>query len=621
MIKTDLQGYRKNFIKFLCAFMVVFPWITYLNLSKLSEAENSVFVGYDGVSIDFFIHQKSVVLIWIAVLCILWFVGERFLPQKVDNNVPLLKGQNKWLFLLSGVFAIGTVLSTVFSQYRENALEGSPTVGEGLWALLGYIVLVYAFYNYFANSYAFEMAKKAIVVLSGITIVLTMVEWFYKPLLEIGLVQALVAPAKYQGIVSSMEASVFKSSISLTFYNPGYFGGFVCLLIPFVVGFFLQAKEIKERVLHAVLMIGLLFGVVVANTTTSLYIAILEIVLLVVLHMISKSSEKTASKNPKPTVKILNAKNLLHSLLLIILAVVAIAISGIITGNSIFGIFSNANSASNKVVEERFEIEDVQLDGNRVILTGKEECLVIRYEDAQLKFFGGNGEALTPIYRENDVAFVEPAYENVTVAIRSMGEGDSNVHLILQVDAGYQSTIDFYLLQTGVFAGVGQNGTVLTDIGDAGTPEALKSFYGKFTGRGYAWVNSLPILKETWLIGKGPGNFAYYFKQFDYAGLLDTHKSIRQIIDKPHSAYIQYATELGWPAMIAFFGIFVGALVKAARCFIKNKKRAIENPIYIGAFVAVIGFLICSLINDSMITVTPVACMIVGLLLASCYEE
>ena len=40
---------------------------------------------------------------------------------------------------------------------------------------------------------------------------------------------------------------------------------------------------------------------------------------------------------------------------------------------------------------------------------------------------------------------------------------------------------------------------------------------------------------------------------------------------------------------------------------------------HIGAIVSVIGFLLCSIINDSMITVTPIACMIAGVLLASSY--
>lgn len=247
MKKTELQGYRKNFIKFLSVFMVIFPWITYLRLSQHNEAEKSVFGGYKGMSIDFFIYHKEIVLIIVAVLAVLWFVGERFLPQKVDNNVPLFKGQNKWLFILAGIFVVGTVVSTILSKYQKNALWGSPTVGEGLWTLLAYVVLIMVFYNYFANGFGMSMLKHVMTVLSSITVVLTLVEWFYKPLLEIGLVQALVAPAKYAEVVSSMKATVFDSAISLTFYNPGYFGGFVCILYCLLYCYFACERIRRKR--------------------------------------------------------------------------------------------------------------------------------------------------------------------------------------------------------------------------------------------------------------------------------------------------------------------------------------------------------------------------------------
>lgn len=606
MKKIGLQGYRKNFIKFISVFMVIFPWITYLNLSLLSVDESTVFAGYDGVLIDFFLHQKGVILLQVALLCVLWFVGERFLPQKVDNNVPLLKGDNRWLFILSGIFVAGSIVSTVFAKYQKNALSGSPTVGEGLWVLLGYIVIIYAFYNYFADAYAFDKAKLAISVLSGITVVFTLVEWFYKPLLEIGLVQALVAPAKYADVVASMKAVLFESAISLTFYNPGYLGGFVCLLLPFVISFLLQAKSIRSRVIYAVLSMGLLFGVVASNTTTAMYIAILEVILVVAGHVfVCVGDKKTA----------LQAGGVALS------AVVVLVLSGVITGNSFLNIFSNANSATGTVVEKRFEIDDIQMEGNKLILSGEIAELVAMYENSRVVFSDGDGNLLMPVYTDGEYVFSEPEYVNIKVGVRNASEDMTGVQLVLSVDAGYKSTIDFFIMKSGQFAGIGQNMMPITDISDADTPEVLKSFYGMFTGRGYAWVNSLPILKDTWLIGKGPGNFAYYFKQFDYVGLLDTHKTAKQVIDKPHSAYIQYAIELGWPAMIAFFGIFVGALIKGLRAFIKDKKRVAENPIYISAMVAVLGFLLYSIINDSMITVTPVACMIVGLLLASCYKR
>lgn len=609
MKKTDLQGYRKNFVKFLSVFMVIFPWISYLRVEQYNQAEASVFPSYNGVRIDFFIYQKEIVLIVVAVVALLWFLGERFLPDKVDNNVPLLKGQNKWMFILAGIFVAGSIISTFFSKYSHTAWWGSPTVGEGLWTLLAYVVILMTFYNCFANDFGMSMLKNVMTILSGITIVLTMVEWFYKPLLEIGLIQALVAPAEYADIVSSMKAIVFSSSISLTFYNPGYYGGFVCILLPFALIYCLQAKKLVEKLLYGVLFAGLLFGVVASNTTTALYIAVLEVVLVLVLYVIVSIADTGSQKIW-----------LIQSGVLLVVMIAVLLLAGVVTGNSFLNIFSNANSVTGSVVENRFEIEDIQLKENKVVLTGEEAELVVAYEDEKLKFYDGKGTELSTINEDSDYLFSESEYANLKVTVQGAPEGVEDVHLSVIVDAGYKSTIDFYVLKTGMFAGIGQNRAILTDIGDAGTPDSLKSLYGMFTGRGYAWVNSLPVLKDTLVLGKGPGNFAYYFKQLDYVGLLHTHNSVKQIIDKPHNAYLQYAINVGLPAAIAFFGIFVGCLVKATKLFFVKKQVIKHNAFHIAGIVSVLGFLIYSIINDSIVTVTPVVCMITGALLASCYK-
>jgi len=609
MKKTELQGYRKNFIKFMSAFMVIFPWITYIYVAQYDAMERALYGGYDGILIDFFIHSKLVVLLVVAVLAVLWFVGERFLPEKVDNNVPLFKGKNKWLFVLIGIFVIGTVVSTILAKHQKSAFWGAPAIGEGLWTMLAYVVLILVFYNYFANEYAISKMKKAIVALCGITTVLTVIEWFYKPLLEIGLVQKLVAPAKYSEIASAMKADRFMDAISVTFYNPGYLGGFVCLLVPFALIFALMAKEVKAKVLYAIAFLGTLFGVIVSGTTTSLYVALLEVVLIVLIYIFLSKEKKKAG---------------IQGGVALVISVLALIAFGEITGNAFLNIMGNENSVTESELDECFEIKDIQLLGNKVQIQGEEEILTISYEKNKFVFRNTEGAVLKQIRTEKGVSFEEEGYEYLMVSgMNIAGQVDGAVKCVM-VDAGYLDTIDFFVLEDGTFSGVGQGGSIVKDIGDANTPEALKRFYGLFTGRGYAWVNSLPILKETWLIGKGPGNFAYYFKHFDYVGMLTTHKTAKQIIDKPHNAYLQYTMEVGLPAAIAFFGIFAGILLKAVKGVWKKReeKQILENSVFhIGAIVSVIGFLVCSLINDSMITVTPIACMIAGALLASCYMK
>ena len=71
MKNTELQGYRKNFIKFLSIFMVLFPWVTYIYVAQYDAQEKAIYGGYDGILIDFFIHSKAVVLLVVAAISLL----------------------------------------------------------------------------------------------------------------------------------------------------------------------------------------------------------------------------------------------------------------------------------------------------------------------------------------------------------------------------------------------------------------------------------------------------------------------------------------------------------------------------------------------------------------------
>ena len=44
-----------------------------------------------------------------------------------------------------------------------------------------------------------------------------------------------------------------------------------------------------------------------------------------------------------------------------------------------------------------------------------------------------------------------------------------------------------------------------------------------------------------------------------------------------------------------------------------------EDGVYVSCLISICGFLVYSIINDSIITVTPIMCMILGITLAADY--
>lgn len=604
-MKKTKKGYKEIIVYILAVFFCAFPWITYVKLLKYNEAEQSVFSSYEGIGLDFFLYYKEIALLVMAVFLLCWFIGERIFPDKVDNNVPLLTGNNKITFALTGVFLAGALVSTFFSEHSKTAWWGSPNEGEGMLTLAAYVILILAFYNYFAKESAIEIIKKAIYVVSGITVIFSLVEYLYKPLMEIELVQTIVSPAGYEEVVASATAEAFEGMVALTFNNPGYYGAFVILLFPFTVQGFFGAKNKAEKAITALLATGLMFCVIVSNATAALYVAIAEFLLLAIMNMWKSPDKRTG----------------LTRLLLILGALVAaVVLYSAASGSSIWDIITNANSATGKEVENRFVITDIELKENAVLVQGEKGGFQVALIDNEIQVLDTVGNKLDAEYVDGSLVFADTAYQDVTVGVIVNSEKDSQILAKIMVDAGYDDTIDFFILSDGSFSGIGQNNAIIKDLEGVEIPEFLKQYYGMFTGRGYAWVNSLPILKQTIIKGVGPGNFAYYFKQQDYMGMLQTHGSTKYMIDRPHNMYLQYATNLGLPSMLCFFGLLAYVLVKAFKQWQGSKTTpTTAESILAGGMVSIVGFAISGLVNDSIITYTPTLCMIAGVVMATTY--
>ena len=418
-------------------------------------------------------------------------------------------------------------------------------------------------------------------------------------------VQSIISSAENRELLASLNTNATGNAVSLMFYNPSYYGGFVCILIPFSLGECLAVNKIKDRVMYYVIFAGLIFGVLVSNSTTALYIAIFECVLTIGVYIVKSDKIKVTA---------------ISSLYLVGVGMAVVVIYSVFADGGLFDLITNANSATGKAVEDRFEIKDIQLESNSIFVMGEEKGIRITYNDKQIKCTDENSEGIATVYKDGVIRFENEMYKDLNICLVANSDKTSNISAKIAIDAGYDDTIDFYILADGTLSGVGQNNSVLKDIGGRNVPDGLKKYYGIFTGRGYAWINSIPLLKDSLLKGVGPGNFVYHFKQQDYVGMLDTHGSVKYIIDKPHNSYIQYTVNIGLLGMLSFFGVFVYVLIKGV-----NRAKGIkglckqETSVYSAGLISICGFLVYSIINDSIITVTPLMCMILGVTLAAGY--
>lgn len=114
-------------------------------------------------------------------------------------------------------------------------------------------------------------------------------------------------------------------------------------------------------------------------------------------------------------------------------------------------------------------------------------------------------------------------------------------------------------------------------------------------GRAYMWKRAIPMLKDSILLGEGPGTYMLYFPQFTSRGDDMGFKSLA--VDRPHNMFINIWQGTGLLSLL----ILAIAAVNIIR-------QGIDPSLQMGA----IGFLLAGLFTDSVLCVTPYFLIFMG---------
>ncbi len=636
-------GYRQVFIILCMVFWIVFPFITRLNVIKVPDIEAKYFSTSNGYIVDLLLYCKEIVLAVFVGVVLLYFLGERIFP---DNVIKIDRGRLKNLafpMILGGAYLVLSVLSFLFSSFKETVFWGVNSEYEGLLAIIGYIgVFVFAVYYFKAPGEKEKGLDPAVILKCGIHIlcliigILSLIEIFYKPILEITFVQDLISSEKYRELAHSIKNENFIGQICLTFNNPGFLGGFCAMFIPVNFCLLQEGKKIwKILGIAGTGMMGL--TIVWSNSKVAVVSLFLTIPLSVFLLWFKNRSK---DKKDRRGIKEL----LINSLLVVVIAVILVLMSKywIPTYSSRVrpeGTESQENISGDSVYKltkaELINGEVYFYSGEKLLKISvdqqkyQEDCVgsgKIDYSDC-LVFSDGKelieGRAPATLKETNIRAQQEgfkledERYDPIKICVQK--------ELVI-IDLGYSGTVEFYITEDGLKI-FGQGSALHSEIQQP-LVTGLEKFYSLFTGRGYIWVQSLPILKDSLLLGGGNGTFAFRFKQNEIVGLLNTHGSCKYVMDRPHNWYLQIACSAGIPALICVLTLFIWYLAvfikhyKVSINTIGNKKGSSASEINsisaldIALFTGIIGFLLCGIINDSCVTVNPWFWMLFGIAVA-----
>ena len=132
------------------------------------------------------------------------------------------------------------------------------------------------------------------------------------------------------------------------------------------------------------------------------------------------------------------------------------------------------------------------------------------------------------------------------------------------------------------------------------------------SARGYIWSRSLPMLKDTILIGNGPDTFVLEFPQNDRLAKWWAYDTPNMLVDKPHNLYLQIALNEGVLALVAFL-VLVGAyVIDSFRLYALKNYYEGKQIIGMATCLGIIGYLGAGIFNDSIISVAPIFWILLG---------
>lgn len=556
----------------ICTFMCVFVLFTLPVEIILGFDEQSLVPckGGEGI-VDFCLRGRELLTFAAGLAILLFWAGERVFPDKPIKSA-FFEKRAALLPVLCGTYLLWVVLSSIIGEHRSISFLGFPSESEGIAAVIGYLALFLGGYEYFHTKRSIKTLGNAVFIMSALIDILFIIERFTKPLMK---------------LLYAVEDE--RTGTALAFGNSANCGAVCAIIFVAAIGFTALENNKPLKCIKSLLSGGVLLIIITTYSSAAFYGVLFgtlcTVILLIATHKI-------------------RIKSALLQSALIALPIVAFAI---ISPKAALSYISS--DIANKGVysaEGNFELESISAENGRLLISDLAHTLTITSPDGEEFVFSDDTGELARL-SDGTKTLGEP-FEKITA---TADDG------FLTLDLGYESPISFMVYE-GSFEYVGINGYLNSDFSQSAFPE-LSQYYSFGTGRGYIWLNSLPIILENPIFGCGAGQFAYHFPQNDIVGLLNVHGNAALLTDKPHCMYIGYAVSYGIPALGIALAIFFVVLKKGFICCLD--KTTASPEIYAGLIGSVVCFLLMGIVNDSTPAVSPLFWIIAGVAARGCACE
>lgn len=561
--------------------LIVVPLIVKV---KAFDPRMSEFVWYSAqnVEYDYYLYYKQWFFVG-ACASLFIFFAIYMKKEKIKLRLPLI-------YIPIFLYALLAILSTVTSEYMSFGLSGISEQFENIFCLIGYALI--PFYLYFAIQS--EEGVKSILGALYIQIAIMSIIGFSqaagKNILNSGIIKEFIMASNEPIPPTNLTGG----NTPLTLYNRNYSGVYFAMVLPVLTTLLIFAKTWKYRLITGALFLAMLACMISSGSKAAFigYFAGL-VVLIFVLRKFIKRYWK-------------------QSLAVIGTGVLAFAIFLVATGGSYLKeIWASVTSVAQK---SEYALKGIRTEDTSVVVTYNTDELSISmdwYEQEFLGFFlnDGNGEPVAAQFQENSLVceIVDERFPNITLEPCLLFDDDIMAFTLMIDNTPYYFTNQS---EDGTYYIVNWYGKL--DKIYKSESAVFTNYPNMFSGRGYIWSKTIPLLKENILLGSGADTFTLVYPQRDYVDLqLNGYGGL--LTTKPHNMYLLIGVQTGIVSLICFVVFYLLYFIWSIKILLKETFTDYLPQAGAAVLTGTFAYMVMGITNDSCIAVAPIFFILLGL--------
>ncbi len=531
---------------------------------------------------DFFLYYKQNFFTLITITMVIILVAKIAKDKHSIHFPPIF-----WPLI---IYAFFSLISSIITEYRKYSFSGSFEQFESIIVIIGYCLIVFYIYLFVQTENDSLYLIHALLISSIIIALIGVSQTIGRDFFSSDIARSLIIPANYLNDGTKLIFRFGDYNFAYgTLYNPNYLGLYAALLAPTFFILLILKKKDKWTILYILSLIVLIISLYGSGSSAGM-ISIIAAILFSI---------------PFFWRYIIRYKKILIPLF-------CLGILSVLILN-----FANHNFMINKLVNI------TKLQKTNPTLTDiqtRDDSLLIKYSGNSLKvqsYMDNNGAMNFILSDENGQPVSQQMNPDGTYSVLdNRFQGFIITPCIYDTIYGFIITIDGKEWHFTNYTGDGTY-YYYNDYGKFDKIETAPSavFTGYeyiFTNRGYIWSRTIPLLKKYIFLGSGANSFSIVFPQRDYVNQKNFNHGA-DLLTRPHSLYLQIGVQYGMIALLAFLAFYLWYFIQSIRIYIKGTFDNLYTQIGFSIFIGSISYMICCIVNDSLVAVAPIYWSLLGL--------